>query len=853
MRGLQQWVIAVLAVSAILSGEVFAATGNTHIDASMQEIIGMPHSSSLASADESVAMSVDPQVAQGIFRRAATLNLTDFPLVDGKTVDLELERMRPVVDQNTRIHSGDREFRVPEVITFYGRVAGQYNSRVVLNYAGGDLIGSVELESGEQFSLAPALGQTKRANSDHVLRRSSGMNYDRHFQCGEEQANLTAFDDEHAHDDHEHAHESKGAKDKVNFEDLLEVEIAVETDSYLYQTLTSQGNDEEFLINYTISLVAMISALYEENINVTFDLTDINIYTDAAGGFPDPYNAPRGQLSTLLAQFSQNWATSKQSVRRDIAHIMSAYPSGGGVVGVAYSGGNSYTGTLCRKNAFTGYGASGIRFNSQTPTLDYTGDVAIMAHEIGHNFGAPHTHNCFWQNKLDGAVIDTCVTANSSFAADGCIATSTQRAAGTIMSYCHNVNSARTVSMVFHPLVREQMRRNAENASSCVTVASSPVILVSRPFANEHYSAGSTVDIVWTSERVNTVVLSYSIDDGENFTEIATVDALDRTYSWTVPFADTETALIRVADVRNENLYGQSYATFTIESPTLKVLTPNGGEEVAQNSEFDLRWQGILVESVSIEYSLNNGQDWELIESGVTGTFYAWIVPTVTSDQALIRVTDDSNPELSDVSDAPFTIGAATLTLTAPVGGEIWPLGEERMINWDSRFVSHIRIEYTVDDGENWNVVHPRVSADDGQYSWSISSNPELASDLVRVRLRDLDSQDGLISMSPNTFTLSILTSVNSEEQLGFSAMVQPNPVSNQAQLIISSENPLNLLNIRVVNVLGNTVLTLPAVASLPTGESRIQIDSSELAPGAYFLLLESDKGTLQRPFNVVR
>jgi hypothetical protein len=91
------------------------------------------------------------------------------------------------------------------------------------------------------------------------------------------------------------------------------------------------------------------------------------------------------------------------------------------------------------------------------PLPAYSYDVVVVAHELGHNFGSPHTHNCGWV----GGPIDTCY-----FLEGGCTGTP-HPTVGTIMSYCDTEGG--TVVMDFGPQP-EALIRNSAEAAGCITV-----------------------------------------------------------------------------------------------------------------------------------------------------------------------------------------------------------------------------------------------------------------------------------------------------------------------------------------------------------------------------------------------
>jgi hypothetical protein len=62
------------------------------------------------------------------------------------------------------------------------------------------------------------------------------------------------------------------------------------------------------------------------------------------------------------------------------------------------------------------------------------------------------------------------------------------------------------------------------------------------------------------------------------------------------------------------------------------------------------------INEVLIEYSVNNGQDWNDIDIVANTGSYEWLVPEVTSKECLVRVSDVNDPNIYDVSDDVFTI-----------------------------------------------------------------------------------------------------------------------------------------------------------------------------------------------------
>ena len=93
--------------------------------------------------------------------------------------------------------------------------------------------------------------------------------------------------------------------------------------------------------------------------------------------------------------------------------------------------------------------------------------------------------------------------------------------------------------------------------------------------------------------------------------------------------------------------------------PVLTLIDPNGGETLLTGRRYMITWQSQgYIDEVKIEYSSNNGSNWTKIATDPNNTgSYNWLVPEVTSDQCLVRISANSYGWIvSDESDSAFKI-----------------------------------------------------------------------------------------------------------------------------------------------------------------------------------------------------
>ncbi len=176
-----------------------------------------------------------------------------------------------------------------------------------------------------------------------------------------------------------------------------------------------------------------------------------------------------------------------------------------------------------------------------------------------------------------------------------------------------------------------------------------PLITLISPNGGEVWQSGSEQMIRWTTEGLSDVSLSYSVDGGSNWQNIANsvdVDSIHwENYQWTVPDQSSTQCLIMIKGYFGE-APTQSAAPFEIRTgadlePSITIITPNGGEIWVAGSTEVIRWSTINLKDVSISYSLDNGQTWTTIVTSIDfqaddWAAYPWTVPDQASTQCLI-------------------------------------------------------------------------------------------------------------------------------------------------------------------------------------------------------------------------
>ena len=249
----------------------------------------------------------------------------------------------------------------------------------------------------------------------------------------------------------------------------------------------------------------------------------------------------------------------------------------------------------------------------------------------------------------------------------------------------------------------------------------SDTIYITYPNGGEVFLPTDDVNITWQYRNLDNIKLEYSTDNGTSWNVIAAnINASTQNYSWIVPNQPSIECLIKataldraVEDISNNN--------FTIQSSSITVTYPNGGEIFAEESGQYIEWTYSAINTVKAEYSIDGGANWVLIGTAPAADKYInWELPTGIHANCLIRLSDNDTPSLFDESDASFSTAdfpvidvskyyggsydgyamanniTDSILVTSPNGGEVWLGASTHDITWNYNNVDNVSIEYSL-------------------------------------------------------------------------------------------------------------------------------------------------------------
>lgn len=336
------------------------------------------------------------------------------PLPGGETVALELQRIDAFApDAKLVVMTAQGELRLPrpDVVLLTGTVVDDVDSRVFLALANGQANGWLNtngreliVSSGPIDGAQPTLIYDPATLPDGLLEIAP-------FTCATDELGIGVINP------------ATGSASTSRSDPCRVATLAIETDYEFTQTF---GGDTNASGAYVASLIGAVSEIYQAQINTRLVIGYLRLWTTSN----DPWT--QGSTSDQLFQFQDYWNANMTSIDRNAAHFLTTRGLGGGV---------AYVGALCFPEYDYGLSANLNAFFPY-PLQDNSPDnwdLMVTAHELGHNFGAPHTHSTSPQ-------IDNCAGGDCSVTPHG-----------TIMSYCHLCpGGLANIELRFHERIKDE-------------------------------------------------------------------------------------------------------------------------------------------------------------------------------------------------------------------------------------------------------------------------------------------------------------------------------------------------------------------------------------------------------------
>lgn len=325
---------------------------------------------------------------------AGRVVLEAFPLDAATRVDLDLHRFEVLAPDAQIVVGtpwGDVPLPRPEVVLLRGSVCGRPDSSVFLGLTPRGANGFIETPDSRHIIAGGTGGPTVIYDVADV---PAGLVNVRPFTCGADELMAPP------------ARRAGGAEGAGGGGGCGTVALlALETD---WEFTELFGGETALSTAYAETLIGAVSTIFERDVDKTLLINFLRVWDSPS----DPWT--RSDTVEQLFEFQDYWNVNMQEVERHAAHFLSG-PHLTGAGGVAYVPG------LCQ--ADFDYGLSAMLNGSFPLPLEdnheQNWDVVVVAHELGHNFGAPHTHDM-------NPPVDTCGFGECAEAPNG-----------TLMSYCH--------------------------------------------------------------------------------------------------------------------------------------------------------------------------------------------------------------------------------------------------------------------------------------------------------------------------------------------------------------------------------------------------------------------------------
>jgi hypothetical protein len=410
---------------------------------------------------EYTALDLNQSVLNSILALKPRMLKLQMPIAGGGMHEYQLIRTE-VLDPSFSSSTSAGPFTYQPGVYYRGVLAGNTQSVAAISFFADEVIGVTSF-GGENYVIGSLTSKGAAPTNNYAYYKESDLLAQNPFHCSTQAASSMATAGM--------PNNAPSASQLTATSSCRNIRVFFVCDNQLY---LDRGSNATSVNNYVTALFNVVGALYY-NESIFTNISQIFVYSVA-----DPY-VGMTSTSTILSAFGQNTGN---GFNGDLAHLLSSRNLGGGIawLDVLCFGNNNGSPQFAGPYAFS----ADLEF-ATTPFPAYAWDATVTTHEMGHNLGSRHTHNCGWNGN--NTAIDGCTTV------EGSCATPANPAKGTIMSYCHLVSGVGIdFTLGFGPQPGAKIRNgyNTTNAS-CLSTATLNATISVTGGTNICSSAGPTL------------------------------------------------------------------------------------------------------------------------------------------------------------------------------------------------------------------------------------------------------------------------------------------------------------------------------------------------------------------------
>ncbi|NJD53113.1 MAG: hypothetical protein FIB07_09635 [Candidatus Methanoperedens sp.] len=284
-------------------------------------------------------------------------------------------------------------------------------------------------------------------------------------------------------------------------------------------------------------------------------------------------------------------------------------------------------------------------------------------------------------------------------------------------------------------------------------------IKVVSPNGGENWRRGTTPPIIW--DPINKPCAYVKIEllkPGKPIQLIVASTLNDGFHPWLIlptqpPGNDY---MVRITCTTNPIITDTSDNYFTIMTPSITVVSPNGGENWTRGTTRIINWTSTESPGsyVKIELLKPGKPNQVIVSSTLNDGSHPWSIPAAQAPGSdyKVKITSTTNPAVNDTSDNNFTILTPSITVASPNGGENLRRGATEIINWSSANNpgGYVKIELLKSGVPKIIIISS--TPNDGSHPWMIPPTLSPGSD-YKVRITSTTSP-AYNDISDNNFTI---------------------------------------------------------------------------------------------------